>query len=286
MIEHAVPNNRGKRSSRRSPRPSLRAGACPALRAMVFVGGTGAMNAYWWMRRIEKEAATARSWRESYGPRINPQPPSEPRCAARRQPDEVQYWNHHNQPRAWAVSQLGRSSQEERYAIDGHRANRSAADGSPRTMGFPVRPHSPPVDPRRPLAATASERAARRESAAAVLAAEAASASPIGDGAPLFKSAYASHHENPRLEGSPLPGGLPVLQQLSPRNQMTAGHLPSGEARWQYPRDKDSQYRETCISHRHIGYKGINGDGGSYINYRAGGSIAPWLPPKPNDRFG
>jgi hypothetical protein len=253
---------------------------------MVQVGGHGVATAYWWMRRIEREAATARSWQEAYGPRINPEPPPEPRSARRRRPNEVQYWNHHNQPRAWAVSQLGRSSQDERYALGGQRAGRFAADGSPRTMGYPVRPHSPPVNHGRPLAATSAERAARREAAAAALALEAASAPPIGDGAPLFKSAYTLHHENPRLEGSPLPGSLPVLQQLSPRNQIAAGHLPNGEARSQYPRDKDSQYREACVANRQVGYKGVGEDGGSFINYRAGGTIAPWPTPKANDRFG
>jgi hypothetical protein len=153
-------------------------------------------------------------------------------------------------------------------------------------MGYPVRPHSPPVNHGRPLAATSAERAARREAAAAALALEAASAPPIGDGAPLFKSAYTLHHENPRLEGSPLPGSLPVLQQLSPRNQIAAGHLPNGEARSQYPRDKDSQYREACVANRQVGYKGVGEDGGSFINYRAGGTIAPWPTPKANDRFG
>lgn len=254
---------------------------------MVHVGGNGASTAYWWMRRIEKEAQTARSWQESYGPCINPQPP-EPGSArsSTRRPTESTYWNHHNRPRAWAVSQLGRSSQEERYAIGGHRASRFAPDGSPRTMGHPVRQTSPPVDAGRPLAATTAERAARREAVAAALEAEAAAEPPIGDGAPLFKSSYTSNHDNPRLEGEPLAGGLPVLQQLSPRNQIAAGLLPRGEARSQYPRDKDSQYREMCISHRQNGYKGVNGDGGSYINYRAGGSISSWLPPKANDRFG
>eukprot|EP01043_Picozoa_sp_COSAG02_P078041 COSAG02_NODE_17379_length_1008_cov_1.308031_2_plen_38_part_01 len=38
---------------------------------MVQVGGHGVATAYWWMRRIEREAATARAWQEAYGPRIN-----------------------------------------------------------------------------------------------------------------------------------------------------------------------------------------------------------------------
>ena len=239
------------------------------------------MATNWWVQRIEKEAATARAWQESYGPRINgstPQPPLEPRSTNRR---EVLYWNHHNRPRAWAVSQLGRSSQQDRYAVGGQLAARIAADDL-----IPVRRPLGNYD--RLSAVTDAGRAAWREAAGAAHAAEAALAPPVDDGcgAPQFKSSYTFHHGNPRLDGSPLPGGLPIWMQLSPRVHTATGHMSYCEARSQYPRDKDSKYREACISNRQNGYKGVSEDGGSFINYRAGGSISSWLRPKPNERFG
>lgn len=266
---------------------------------MVHVGGTGAATAYWWMRRIEKEAQTARNWQESYSPRLTggpvsargsatqPSPPADgsPRGHARR-PNEERYWNHHNQPRAWAASQLGRSAEEDKFAVGGQRAARRNPDGSMRTMGAPVRNTSPLVDSRRPMASTAAERAARRAAVTAELDAERAAEGPLGDGAPQFRSQYSFSHGNPQLEGQPLAGGLPVLQQLSPRNHIAAGYLPGGEARSQYPRDKVSGYREMCISHRQIGYKGANDEGGSFINYRCGGAPSVWPAPAKNDRFG
>ena len=248
---------------------------------MVQVGSHGAMATNWWARRIQKEATIARAWQESYGPRTNgllPQPPLEPRSTNRR---EVLYWNHHNRPRAWAVSQLGRLPQEERHAVGGQREARIVADDS-------TQPHSPLDIYDRQLTVTDAERTARRESAGAAHAAEAALAATIDDccGAPQFKSSYMFHYGNPRLDGSPLPGGMPIWMQLSPRIQIATGHMPSGEARSKYPRDKDSKYREACISNRQNGYKGVNADGGSFINYRAGGSISSWRRAKPNERFG